>query len=130
MLHQIPARCIGGCLGILVVIEHTDHHLNMPLGLHVAAHHTKAHNRFSVFGDESGYDGLVRSFIAGDLIRMSFLKRKSEAAILKTDPGSGDNNAGAETHIVRLNKRNHHTVCIRSRQIDRPPVCADNLCLW
>ena len=110
MLHQVPARGIGGCLGILLVIEHTDHHLDMSLGLHMAAHHTKAHDRFPAFGDKSGYDGLIGPFVSGDLIRMPFFKRKSEATILKTDPGSGDNDTGAESHKIGLNKRDHHTV--------------------
>ncbi len=42
---DLPARRVAGGLGLLPVIQHADQSLEMPLRLHVAAHHAEAHDR-------------------------------------------------------------------------------------
>src|ERR1700680_3265367 len=56
--YPVDARRITGLLQIHAKIYQVDHDLHVPLWLHVAAHHTKAHPGLAVLGDEGRDDGV------------------------------------------------------------------------
>ena len=68
ILIDVPARRIARRLRILDVVENSDHHLDMTLGLHVSAHNPEAHQRLVIPGHEARNDGVKRAFAAGDTI--------------------------------------------------------------
>ena len=70
-LGQLPSWCVVCGLGILAEVNGPDHHLDMPLGLHVTSHHAETHHRQSVPGQEGRNNGMKRSFSAGDLVGMT-----------------------------------------------------------
>ena len=44
---DVSPRCIARSLRVLIIVDHSAHHLKMALVLHVAAHDAKAHFRFT-----------------------------------------------------------------------------------
>ncbi len=64
------------------IVKDTHHHLDMPLGLHVAAHDPETHQGLFVPGHESRNDGVKGAFAATDTVRVTFLQDKPAAAVL------------------------------------------------
>ena len=84
ILKHMPAWRIDCGLGVLLVATDTQHHLHVPLRLHVATHHTEAHQWFiGKVGEKTRDDRLKRTFAWCHLIGMPVFQHKSVAAILQ-----------------------------------------------
>ncbi len=116
-IHE-PSGTVGGGLWVLLIIEDADHHLNVALGLHWTAHHAKTHHRRAVPRHKGGDDRVEGTLATRDPIRMALCQLKTRAAILHRDPRPGDDDAGAEAHIVGLDERDHHPIRIGCGEVD------------
>ena len=114
---ETPARGVAGDLRALLVIEHPNQGLHVPLRLHVAAHHAKAHDRLAALGQESRDDGVERPLAGRDLVGPR-LQAEAVTAVLQADAEGRLDAAGAEAHVVALDEADHHPVLVGRRQID------------
>src|SRR4030095_16451445 len=75
--------------------------------------------RCAILREETGNDRVERPLAAGNLVRVSALEREPDAAILQADAGIWNDDAGAESHVVRLDQRHHHPGCVGRAQVNR-----------
>ena len=80
--HPAEAGSVTRRLWILAVVGDADEHLDMPLGLHGAAHHAEAHHRRPVLRDKARDDRVVGTLVRPDLVRMSLSHSEIRAPIL------------------------------------------------
>ena len=69
--------------------------------------------------DEPGNDRVIGTFAGADAIRMRRIQHETRAAVLHRDTGPGNDDAGTESAVVRLDHRHHHAVRVSRCQIDR-----------
>ena len=81
----VPARRIQACLRIEAVIERVDDHLDVPLRLHMPAHHPEGSDRLSLVRQEAGDDRVERSLAGRKLVRMAILQNKPIPTIVQRD---------------------------------------------
>src|SRR5207248_8472704 len=82
------------------------------------AHDADRREWLSVACDEARNDRVKGSLAAGDLIRMPRFEYEAGAAILQRDAGRRHDDAGSESHVVRLDQRNHHPPLIGRTEIN------------
>ena len=102
ILGEIPAGGVRRSLGVLPAGDDTDHHLQMPLGLHVGTHDAETHQRGFFSHDKCRNDGVIGAFPACNTVRMTFFKGEPGTPVLKADRSAGDDDPRPETLIVRL----------------------------
>ena len=113
-----PARRIRARLRVEAFDGAPQHHLHMPLGLHVATHHAEGHDRFSRARHEGGDDAVHRTFAASHLVRVAGGVDKAEAAVVQRDTRPGYDEARAKALVVGLDERDHAPLRIGGAQVD------------
>ena len=72
----------------MTIAENSDHHLQVSLGLHAAAHDPETYQGLVVPGHKARDNGVIRTFAAGDTVRVTLLDDKSESTVLHADAGT------------------------------------------
>src|SRR5664279_4768764 len=67
-LGDVPAGRVAGRLRVLPVPVEAQHHLHVPLRLHVPTHHPEGARRLAAAGDEARHDGVERPLAARDAV--------------------------------------------------------------
>lgn len=97
---DLPARRIACGLRLLAVVEHAHDGLQMVLRLHVAAHHTEAHDGFTLAVDllreECRNDRMEWTLAALDDVRGLRFHREAAASVLQRNVGIGHDHTRAE----------------------------------
>ena len=93
-----------------------------PWGCIGAAHHPEAHHRRAVFGDKARDDRVVGTLVRPDLVRMSLSRSEIRATVLQRNAGARHHHTGAESHVVRLDHRHHHSRGIGGGEIHGAPL--------
>jgi hypothetical protein len=81
------ARLLARPLNVHPEINDVEQNLDVPLRLHVAAHHAEREPGLAVFEDHRGNDRVKGAFAAFEPIGRFLVERKSRAAIVQDDPG-------------------------------------------
>jgi class 3 adenylate cyclase len=123
VLIDVPARCVGGGLGVLPMVEHAVDHLHVPLVLHVAAHDAEAHARRAAFSDEPRDDGVKGPLAWPHAIGVGRIKSETPAPVLHGNTGAGNDDPGPKAPIIALDVRHHLARRVGCGQINR--VVAD-----
>ena len=116
--HPLPSGSIKSLLRIKVEINEIHCNLKVSLGLHITAHYAKRTNRFSVFKDKAGNNGVVGAFSGFKAVCLLRVKRNIESAVLERNAGIFYNDSGTESHIVGLYKRNHVSFPVGAAEIN------------
>ena len=90
------------------MVDHAHDRLHVTRRLDRSSHHAERRQRRAVARDEARNDRVERPLAAADFVRMIALERKAGAAILQADAGARHDDAGSESHVVRLDQRHHH----------------------
>ena len=93
-------------------IGDVNQNLHVTLRLHTASHQSVAHERFSIFEQKSGNDGVERSFARGIDIGVPLLQGEQLATILQHKTKASRDESGSHTAVVRLNERHHHPLAV------------------
>ena len=113
-----PPRRIGGGLRVLLITQNAQHHLQMPLGLHRPAHQAERHQRRAVgVHYKARNDGVEWPLAWRNGVDVIRVQGETRAAILQADARARHHYAGTETHVVRLDKRDHHAALVSRRKI-------------
>ncbi len=94
----------------------------MPLRLHVAAHHAKAHHRLPALSEERGNDGVKWPLARTHKIGRTGLEIEAMAAVLQAHPICRLHAARTEAHVIALDEAHHHAAFIRRCEVDRAPL--------
>ena len=94
----------------------------MALGLHIGAHHAKAHHRLTFARQEGGDDGVKRFFarryqVGG--VGCVGLRAKAMPPVLQADAKLRLHAARTKTHVIALDKADHHAAFIGRSQVHR-----------
>src|SRR6185295_10515088 len=100
-----------------MIVSEPDHHLYVALRLHVGAHHAETHEGLIALRRKRRDDCMEWTFAWPYLVGMSGRKYKTRTAILHRDARVRHHHTGAETHVVRLDVRNHPPVRIGGFEI-------------
>ena len=63
---------------------------------------------------------MERPLARAHAVRMIGLQGEARTAVLQADPRTGNHDARAEAHVVRLDQRHHHAAGVRRRKVNRP----------
>ena len=121
-LVEAPARRVAGGLGVLLVVEHAHHGLHMALGLHIAAHHAKAHHRLTILCQKGRDDGVKRALARRDqvgLVRCVGGHGEAMAAVLQADAVGGLDATRTKAHVIALDEADHHAVFVGRGEVNR-----------
>ena len=95
------------------------HNLQMPLRLHVCAHHAEGADGSAVSHEKARDDRVVGALAGTQDVCRRGIEREVRAAVLQRDAGAVHDDAGAEAHIVRLDIRDHVPLAVGAAEIDR-----------
>jgi len=86
--------------------ENPQGKLQMPLGLHRAAHEPERHQRAAIANHGKAWnDGMERSFARADLVGVAGPQVESGPPILQPDPRAGNHDTRAEAHVAAVPRR-------------------------
>ena len=100
---HMPTGRIQGLLRRAVVVQNGIQYLDLALWLVMSAHHPKGHERMAVPRSKGRDDRVIRPLAACDLVGVSGLSHETFSPILHRDAGMGNDHAGAEIIVMRLN---------------------------
>ena len=83
----LPARRVERLLRVQTPVNHIHDELHVGLRLHIAAHNPEGTQGFTVLGEETRNNGVIRTLHAGKPIRVLGIKPEIEAAVIKRNPG-------------------------------------------
>ena len=119
---HLPPRRVERSLRIHAVRQKTHERLHVARRLDRAAHDAERRKRRAILREESGNDRVERPLAAPDLVRVAALEREPDTAILQADAGTRNDDARAESHVVRLDQRHHHPGCVGGAQVNGAAV--------
>ena len=91
----------------------------MTLGLHIAAHDPKSYPGLAVTKDHRRHKRVEWAFAAFEPVRMIGVEGKAGASIVQHNARIPRYQSGSESAEDALNERNHITVLVHDREVDR-----------
>ena len=86
ILVQVPARRIAGGLRVLAVREQPQHQLDVPLGLHVAAHHAEGCCWLAGAAHEARHDRVVGTLATANAVGVARISETPSARFCSAMP--------------------------------------------
>src|SRR5688500_9812692 len=83
--RPLPPGGIEALLWVHVVVHRVDHHLQVSLRLHKAAHYAEWSNRLPLARQEAGDDRVVRTLARLDMIRVRRIYAEAVPSVLEAD---------------------------------------------
>ena len=111
------ARSVEGCLRVHLEVDHVHGDLDMCLRLVVTAHDSERTYRLAVFHQECWDDGLVRTLVSADLVRMTFFHAECASSGLQSETVFRHRDTGTVAVIAGLDHGAHRTVGIRCTEV-------------
>lgn len=103
---DLEAGPVQGLLGVAVVVEQRDHHLQVTLGLHESAHHAEGPVEAAVVPcDQTGDDGVVRALARRHGVGVVPVEAEVVPPVLEREAEAFGNQARAESHVVAVDER-------------------------
>ena len=116
--HPLPAGGVQGLLGVQVEVHVVHDHLDVALGLHVAAHDAEGTHGLAVLHQEAGNDGVVAALAGLEGVGVLLIQGEVVATVLEGDAGTAHHHAGAEAHVVGLNEGDHVALPVGTAEVD------------